>query len=353
MLAVEHWYTSAAFWGPAAGVLAAVVVGLATIIVTLRVIPQRRIICSIISGSPLLTAPEPMRDDLEIRYQNERVERPNVATLEIINIGRNAIPSESFDKDRGLLFGVTARIIKVLTVDHSPPSAPTPHVDAIEGGLELKPELIVVKETITVSLLTEGPVQGVNVSFNPLADVKVDIRDREAWQRQRARRTTITAGFSGILILLAVVLFFVLVNPFPNPALTQLQRLRIRAVCASMDLDRQATGSQIRNTLEVISTAHSLKHGEQEFLSTAHYNAMVGLAAAHARRLTHTYHLAADTMRLGSASDVPASTTRAVAILARLPKEGTGDRASNDLAQVSATLDRLSSTQAQPPLCRS
>jgi hypothetical protein len=201
MLAVEHWYTSAGFWGPAAGVIAAVVIGLATIIVTLRLIPKRRILCSIISASPLLTAPKPMREDLEIRYQNERVERPNVATLEISNVGRNAIPSEFFDKDRGILFGITVPIIKVLAVDYTPSSAPVPPVSATKDGLELKPELIVAKETITVSLLTEGPVQGVSVSFNPLTDVNVDIRDREAWQKQRTLKLGIIPAAIGFVAL--------------------------------------------------------------------------------------------------------------------------------------------------------
>ncbi len=192
-----------------------VILGLAAVIVPVIIYrrggPRQRLLCSIISSSSLLTAPKHIREDLEIRYQKEPVENPWIVTLEILNTGRKAIEKESFtrgerNRQRGLRFDLAAPIITILPVEHKPSSAPKPRIIPTAGGLELRPELIVTKETITVPLLTKGPIGDITLSLNPFAEVTVDIRDREVWQRQRSRRTQLlSVAISAIAVILAVL----------------------------------------------------------------------------------------------------------------------------------------------------
>jgi hypothetical protein len=216
-----------------------------------------------------------MQEGLEIRYQNERVENPNVAALEIYNTRRDSIPSESFDKDRGLIFGIAAPIIRVLAVDHKPSSAPTPHVNATKDGLELKPELIVAKETITVSLLTEGPVKDFSVSLNPLNNVKVDIRDRETWQKQQTRWQTV-AGATVVLAVLVSVYFLLtsLGGCGPTSLEPQLQQIKRLVSCAALKADTQTTASRLGDAYDLIRVTYNDKRRD-ELLAAAHYNAML------------------------------------------------------------------------------
>jgi hypothetical protein len=296
-----------------------------------------------------------MREDLEIKYQNERVKNPCVATLEIVNTGIGAIPSESFDKNRGLIFSIAVSIIKILSVDHKPSSAPRPEVIATDGGLELKPELIVTKETITVSLLTEGQVKDVSISFNPLADVIVDVRDRDAWQRQRSR---LQLAMAGVVVILAVVIGIITgIFSATGGSLTTLsqaaRQVEISLHCIILKETNQTTASEIGQADLIIKTAHDVRN-RSEFLSAYGYAGHVAIAAGQARLLAQEYRQAANSgVRLGGTSDVPTKVAQAVTILARLPREGTGTRANSDLALVSDTLNRLSGKEAIPQQCQS
>jgi hypothetical protein len=112
------WYTtaSALFWAT----IALVVIGIATLAITSVAwrssLIKRRLLCSIVSCTRLLAAPEPVREDLEVRFDGQPVSDPYVVALEIANVGRASIPSELFDKSRSLVFRLNASILKILTM---------------------------------------------------------------------------------------------------------------------------------------------------------------------------------------------------------------------------------------------
>jgi hypothetical protein len=72
--------------------------------------------------------------------------------------GRRDIPSSAFDQGRTLVFGLGARIVKVLQVRCSPASSLAPPV-AIEGSaLKVGPELVGRRQITTISVLVDGGV---------------------------------------------------------------------------------------------------------------------------------------------------------------------------------------------------
>jgi hypothetical protein len=222
MFVAEPWFSSpAALFGATVALVALGIVAAVIALLSWRSQATRgHLLVSLTSRTRLFTAPQPMRDELEVRYQGDQLRDPYVATVEFTNVGRAAIHSESFDRDRGIVVELDAPVIKVLTTEHQPSSAPHPHIIASTPTLlELKPELIVGRESITTSLLTEGPVKKVKLNLNPLGDVTVEIRDQAAWEKQRRKRSTITTvAIGGLLVVVATTLGVLLSQPFGQPS---------------------------------------------------------------------------------------------------------------------------------------
>lgn len=191
------------------------------------------------SRSRLISAPKSIRGDLEIVYQGDVVEDPCLLAIEIANVGRIGISSGSFDQGRGIVFDLNQEIVKVLNVERTPDSAPMPEIVSDRSKIELRPELIGAGEIITAVLLTVGPVSGIELAFSSLADVKVEIRDREAWEQRRTRRL----GRIGA-VLVGSVLAGALLSPIvllgnsleKNAGLSGTVSLARASVCSDVDL---------------------------------------------------------------------------------------------------------------------
>jgi hypothetical protein len=199
------WYSSASalFWATLALLVVGIATGLVTVMIYRSGTIRKCLLFSIISRTRLLTAPEAM-NELEVSYQGERLTDPYVTAIELTNIGKSAIPSVSFDRGRGVELNLNVQILKVLAIEQRPLSAPKPSILADGTKFILEPELIARSETITVSVLTEGSVENINLIFNPFGEVEIKIRDRVVWQRQRNRQyALITAACTAVGVAIA------------------------------------------------------------------------------------------------------------------------------------------------------
>jgi hypothetical protein len=191
----------------------------------------------------MLAAPKAIRDELKIIYQEGALDDPYVIALEIANVGRSAIRSDSFDKDRGITFEISAPIIRVLSAQHVPSSAPAPQFVSNGNLLELRPELIVKGELIRASLLTEGAVSDLRLVLNPFGDVGVEVRDRESWERKRSKRLTYVTAVLGALTLGSVIAAFISLGVARNRAeanLSTTMAIARNGACESLDLQNSS-----------------------------------------------------------------------------------------------------------------
>lgn len=349
------WYTtaSALFWAT----FALVVLGIVTLAISSFAwrssLIKRRLLCSIVSCTRLLAAPEPVRENLEVFLEGRPVSDPYVIALEIANVGRTSIPSELFDKGRGLIFGLNAPILKILTVEHEPVSAPTPVFSVTNDMWELKPELIARGELIQLSLLTAGAVNGVAVNQNPLADVSVQVRDRQAWLAQRARRRSV------IVVAIASCAFIV---------------TALSLISTYNALKANAKAYETSNFAAVIG-CHNLRHtvGLIQFSMKAAYSEIdvrrdgnghlrsVGFGPSYKTHVTvagdsllgllDAYSLATNQIPGAKFFAVQDTIATASNSLGKLPTEGIGSKASRDLKLISAGLKALSSKELRPSLC--
>jgi hypothetical protein len=253
-------------------------------------------ICGITSHSSLLTAPQTMRDDLTIAYQGQAVKNAHVVTLQISNVGRNAIPSSSFDRNRALIFGVSVPIAKVLTVEHTPPSAPNPVITTTGDQLELQPELIARNEIITISFLAEGPIENVSLIFNPLDNISVDIRDREALLTQWADRRALIMGASGIMAVLIIGLLVAFALSPGGPVANSLIRQRDCQVLKAAAAREATELANLQGSLSIIQQSGRIA-GHTPSYRTAYNRALMNIqtvAAAKQRYKSDGARIATD-----------------------------------------------------------
>ena len=171
---------------------------------------RKKLRLTIASRSQLLSAPESMRDDLQIEYKKEALHGDTYVTaIELVNVGRSSIKTLDFDDKRSLQFTLDTRIIKHLSTDHSPNSSPTPEVTATDSVFSLKPEVITKGEVIKIALLTEGRPTQATTAFSPLGDIPIEISDRELEEIKRNRRTRIMTLAAAAMLTATIILIII------------------------------------------------------------------------------------------------------------------------------------------------
>jgi hypothetical protein len=200
-------YASAIFWA-IAGVIAALLVGGLTIVVTWVVgVPKQRLFCKMRS----------VEAESLSQYHGKLVTSPRIATLTIKARGRRDISPDAFHGSP-LPFDVAVPIVECLEVGVDPTDQPVPPVTTSGSVLELHPVKLGKCETIKVRLLVDG-VPKLRKPVQSLTDVQiVSSEDEEGKGKDTAERDEmLLVGAIVLIIYLAFMAFVAIANP-PMPA---------------------------------------------------------------------------------------------------------------------------------------
>jgi hypothetical protein len=174
------WLTSGVFW-TGAGALAATAGGATTAWVTYTVgLPRRRLLYGLRKVTPLVTAPDGVRAELELSHRGQSLDQPHVIEFELVGRGRRDISHGAFDAGAPIRFDLLTPIIELLEVAASDSSSSTPMPPVrIDGTvLTVGPSLIGRRQKLVFSLLVEGePTLRCEA---PLPDVEVREHDPNA-----------------------------------------------------------------------------------------------------------------------------------------------------------------------------
>ncbi|MFI1304052.1 hypothetical protein [Streptomyces sioyaensis] len=155
MLLAGEWYNSDAFWKAATAVIA--LLALSWGVYTWRFKdPKRQFLYGMSNPTPLLSAPEGVRQDLELRHRGEVLTDPHVLQVTLINRGRKDIPSTDFDGGRSIRCDLGVRIIAHLSSTCVPESLKAPKLAIKATVIEAAPTLIRSRQSITYALLVDG-----------------------------------------------------------------------------------------------------------------------------------------------------------------------------------------------------
>ena len=335
MQLAEAWYspTSGSFW---ADVIAFAAI-IATVAVGRQALPRRRLNCTIVSRSRLMNAPQALRDELKISYDDRALTNPYVAAFEIASTGRSAIPSSSFDKDRSLQLYLETQILMLLSMEYEPPSAAKPTVNTDGNVIELRPELIARREVIKLSLLTEGIIGNVLVALNPFSDVKIEIKDREAIESRRRK----WLSFAPIAVALLAVVATAIAIYLTARATNRTNEVAGTTLCLTITEFAHTTelSLELADRDIIVNRAPNGQVRSVKFASS--YDSDVAEFKQDARFLVTGYEAFSDNETKQLSADI----NRVMTILPTLPRqvasEGTGSSANRDLAEITALLNQM------------
>ncbi|WP_433236338.1 hypothetical protein [Actinomadura nitritigenes] len=168
------WYNSGTFW-TGAGVVVALLVGIATVAVTyLTRFARQRLECSLRTVAPLLTAPDAVRDELEVLHRGVKLEHPYMAEVVLAGSGRRDIPRADFDNGDPIRLDLGTPIVKLLRVQatDSASATPAPPVRVDGTALLVGPALIGRRQRIVLNALVKGELAGLRCEA-PLPNARV------------------------------------------------------------------------------------------------------------------------------------------------------------------------------------
>lgn len=199
-LASGALYASGTFWA-IAGVAAVLLSTIAIMWITMRAAtPKRRLLYSMPVVESLLNERSGMPQDIEVSRAGKSLSSPKIVTVELASRSRFDITREAFDGGRPLCLNVRTPIVECLKVSVSPSDRSVPSTKIDGSNLLVEPVLIGKCETITFSLLVDGPWPHLEAPEQSLIDV--DIRPAERLEQNRYWRLA-TIPLS-IIIMVAV-----------------------------------------------------------------------------------------------------------------------------------------------------
>ena len=117
----------------------------------------RLLTCRFVGGA------EPWRDtaqDVHTEHASwvaaHRATEPRIVKIKVINRGRRDIPSRAFDQQRPLRLDVAVPVLGILDVRSMPAGYLTPRIEADGTAVNLGPDLIKIRQAITLRVLVDG-----------------------------------------------------------------------------------------------------------------------------------------------------------------------------------------------------
>lgn len=170
-IAGGHWYASSEFWGPASGVIVAILVGAVTAWVSILTgFPRRRLLYAILADTPLIHG-TPM-SGLVVRYNWRRVREPRLVTVAWRNVGARDIERWAFDGSP-LRFDIGERVLECLEIKTDPADQPRPHITAEGSVLVISPLKISKGACLYANVLVDGCTPGLRPPAQTLTNVRI------------------------------------------------------------------------------------------------------------------------------------------------------------------------------------
>jgi hypothetical protein len=177
VLASGDFYAAGGFWVSALGAVTGVLGTIAIILVTIWIgRPRRRLLYWMAVNLPLLNAVADVRRKLEVRFGENVLDNPQVLEIGLFNQGRLDIPTTAFDSRKPLSLDVGAPIIEVLSITTIPENGPVPEAHVHGTRLDIGPSLIPRRQSVTFSVLVDGPAPQLTCVKPGLVDVEVGVR---------------------------------------------------------------------------------------------------------------------------------------------------------------------------------
>ncbi|MEU7798910.1 hypothetical protein AB0B10_06565 [Micromonospora arborensis] len=175
---MEGQWEAGSFWATVAGVAVTLVVGLLAAAIALRTVPRRRLLYRMSDPVAMLSMPEDLRPDLEVRRNGQTVQAPHIVDLLILGSGRQDVTSGEYDRGIPLKFDFGVPIVEHLRTRSRPAEATPPPLEVDGQVLSIGPGLIGARQIMQYTLLVDGVPE--LVCQSSLANVEI-VRNDGDW----------------------------------------------------------------------------------------------------------------------------------------------------------------------------
>jgi len=167
---------------------------------------------------PILNASDSVGDLLVMRG-GQALRNPHVLDVRLTNCGRRDVASSHFDGDLPILLDVGAPVVEILGITSQPTSLHVPTVVVDDTALKIAPGLIATGQTISFSLLVDGPAPTLSCRAS-LVDVTVQEKREPTRQQSRSDQLALVKGIKITVLALAVITFLQVLTDLATPALS-------------------------------------------------------------------------------------------------------------------------------------
>jgi hypothetical protein len=176
VLASGPFYASGTFWAGAA-VAVAVVAIVVPVVLWFLGSPRRLLVYGVVSETALLTSGARLQvgADLKVTLSGQVLNDPRVILLQVESRSRRDIRGTDFENAMPLMIDLGTPILNLLDLDTGGRGKPDVKVEVKNTEVAIGPGLIKRGQTISVNLLTDGPVS-VTCAHPQLVDVIVKER---------------------------------------------------------------------------------------------------------------------------------------------------------------------------------
>ncbi|WP_159053441.1 hypothetical protein [Streptomyces regalis] len=136
-----------------------------------------------------------------------------------MNSGRRDVASSHFDGDLPILLDVGAPIVEILGITSQPTSLHVPAVVIDDTAVKIAPGLIARGQTISFSLLVDGPAPTLSCRAS-LVDVTVQEKREPTRQQSPGDQLALVKGIKITVLALAVLTFLQALTDLATPALS-------------------------------------------------------------------------------------------------------------------------------------
>lgn len=202
------------FWGVVVGVLGVIV----AIVIYMLQKNKKRLAFQVLADTPLLSVGDEIKEDIQIKYKNKKIQNIHLLVLKLENIGNVDISSSDFEEPIVILFP-NSEILTAELSDASPKNL-TPTVKIENSNITIEPILLNRKDQLTFKVIfsSYGNTIGIKSRILGVKQIERAFSELSAITTNEVMGGVVFLIGSSVLVYVALSTMFFLKN-FTDPVL--------------------------------------------------------------------------------------------------------------------------------------
>jgi hypothetical protein len=253
----ESFYVSGGFWVAVVSVAVTIIAATLGMWITWRADnPKQRLLFGMPVSTRLINADGDVRQELEVRRDDQVLTDPHIVEITLLNQGRRDIASSVFDQGRPLVLDVGVAVLDILKVTTT--SAHAVPITSVDGtSLRVGPDLIGRGQRIVFSLLVDGASP--SLTCPPPHPINIDVGDQDEVLRRRDRVRQLVVPALGLVTVATILITAVIFNASRSHFNAAAQAKAVDLVLSLGRTSRESLNSALMDCNDLDTTVATLQ----------------------------------------------------------------------------------------------